>query len=560
MKVRIPYLIEDQLTSALKGIPQTKGTDVFGDVFLDGPVGRRVAILDFDTEIGTLQPGAKFIPPAPGRVLGKYAVDSTDVTSREFNQVSVFAMVRRTMKLFEQSDVLGRPLTWAFEGSQLLVVPRAGDWANAFYERESRSLQFFYFDSLSQPGKTIYTSLSSDIVAHETGHAILDGIAPSLYDAVTPQSLALHEAVADLVAFVMSIENPVLRKAVLEQTGGDLTGSTAFSAVAQEFGQALASGRLYLRSLLNSKTLNPRDRTTDAQGEPNRVRRDEPHDLSQVVSGALYDVFVKKYLAQWDGKLSRSGRILGIACEQFKRLVLRALDYLPPGEVSFADYGRAILASDQAASPSISNERKWLIESFIKRGIVPKKKDLEVKTNWDAKQLVDLDLNALVESDWAAYEFANSNRSFLKIPKGVPFTVLPRLDVQKTSFRREQGDLTRECILKVVWEHEEENPVGRGLPTRRAINVGTTLVIDRDTRKVRALLTTDHSAKQRRARDLMLHRLSDEGILNLSSPTELPGGHQLPSVVQAVSHGGVLRVRSVARTLHIAPWPERSSS
>lgn len=61
-------------------------------------------------------------------------------------------------------------------GPQLLVVPRAGEWANAFYERESRSLQFFYF-SPSGESRRIYTSHSQDIVAHETAHAILDGIA-----------------------------------------------------------------------------------------------------------------------------------------------------------------------------------------------------------------------------------------------------------------------------------------------------------------------------------------------------------------------------------------------
>ncbi|MCI0348450.1 MAG: hypothetical protein L0Z53_03405, partial [Acidobacteriales bacterium] len=62
-----------------------------------------------------------------------------------FMQVVVFGGVMKTMQMFEEADNLGRRIRWAFDGPQLLVVPRAGDWANAYYERESRSLQFFYF-------------------------------------------------------------------------------------------------------------------------------------------------------------------------------------------------------------------------------------------------------------------------------------------------------------------------------------------------------------------------------------------------------------------------------
>src|SRR6185295_18081466 len=108
--------------------------------------------------------------------------------------VSVFGTVHKVISLFEEPDTLGRRIDWAFDGPQLLVVPRAGDTANAFYERYSRSLQFFHVD---RPGVgRVYTAASQDIVAHETGHAVLDAIAPDLYDAVTPQSLAMHEAIA----------------------------------------------------------------------------------------------------------------------------------------------------------------------------------------------------------------------------------------------------------------------------------------------------------------------------------------------------------------------------
>ena len=124
--------------------------------------------------------------------------------------------------MFEEDDALGRKLVWGFDGPQLLIIPRAGEWANAYYQRETRSLQFFFFDNPQQEGDIVYTSLSRDIVSHETGHAILDGIAPNLYDAITPQALALHEGVADLTAALMAFRSGNLRKASLGQKDGGI--------------------------------------------------------------------------------------------------------------------------------------------------------------------------------------------------------------------------------------------------------------------------------------------------------------------------------------------------
>jgi len=136
----------------------------------DGPISTRVAVLDLDPEDGMLLPGAPYLPPGPERARGLWQVaDRNDMTARDFQQVSVFGAIRTTMAMFEEEDVLGRPLVWAFDGPQLLVVPRAGRMANAFYHRASRSLQFFYFDGvIAEEETTVYTCLSPDIVAHET--------------------------------------------------------------------------------------------------------------------------------------------------------------------------------------------------------------------------------------------------------------------------------------------------------------------------------------------------------------------------------------------------------
>lgn len=573
MKIRMPLLIQDQLTAQMKGMPPVDDLSKHNEeFFLDGPITKRVAILNFDPETGALSPGVPFRRPANGRDVAGYVIkDPHDLNSLDFNQVSVFATILKTMYMFEEPDTLGRPLTWAFDGPQLLVIPRAGEWANAFYERETHSLQFFYFQPESDPDQTVYTSLSHDIVSHETGHAILDGIAPDLYNCISPQALALHEAVADLTALTLALRTDPLRDAVLQQTGGDLKGRTAFSKVAEEFGRASDSRADALRSLFNKRTLNPRDKSKDEFGKPNRVARNEPHDLSEVLSGAFYSVLIKifeevKKKKDSNGNRYNLNKALWVAGERFKRMIFRALDYLPPGEVSFADYGRAIIAADQASHPNEKRERQWICDEFVKRHMITGEGALKVETNFAARELAEVDLQTLMDSEWAAYEFANKNRKFLGIPKGVHFRVRPRLDAVKRYIRGPgEQDSIRELIFKVSWDYKEPNHLGQFFPAERQITVGTTLAIDWETKKVRAIVTSDFSERpsgsgrereadreqQRIDRDLMLDRLLDEGVLTLADQTSGPDGKQRTSLVSAETMGNLMRVRGAARMLHI---------
>ncbi len=558
MKVRLQSIVQDPLTAQQQDLRAIEGTDVEDDAqfFLDGPVGPQVAVVDFDDRTGALVPGAVFQPPARGRKLGRYAIaDKKDLAARDLNQVSVYTTVLNTMRMYQEPDALGRPLSWAFGAPQLLVVPRAGERARAFYQRESHSLQFFYFPSQNpvNRGQTVFSSLSRDIVSHETAHAILDGIAPDLYHALTPQSLALHEAVADLTAALMSFRSRVLRDVVLRRTGGSISDSTPFSSVAEEF--ARSKDRLdrvgSLRSLANDKTLDPGDQSKDKLGKPNLVSRRSPHQLSQVLTGALYPLMVdlhdkqRQRLIKKTGRsaMSVSGEALAIAADRFKRMLLRALDYLPPGEVSFADYGRAILASDAASHPVDDGSRAWIRKEFRRRHIVEQETELEVRTNFDHPAVAGLDLEALVASDWAAYEFANRNRDLLRIPEEINFRVRPRLDVTKLYYHRGGKEEVRECIFKVSWDHTEDNPPAGRLPARRQITVGTTLVVDWHSRSIRALLTSDRSGRQVEDRGEMLTGMLEDGALLPDAPAA--------GVLGLEASGDLMRLRRSATLLHL---------
>jgi hypothetical protein len=287
--------------------------------------------------------------------------------------------------------------------------------------------------------------------------------------------------------------------------------------------------------------------------------RSSPHELSEVLSGALYTVMVRMH----EDRKSRNpdwstGKALFVAAEQFKRMVLRALDYLPPGEISFADYGRAITCADKAFFPSLGAERGWIADEFVRRGIVAKLENLDAPIEPAREQalndvLATLDPKTLTESDWAAYAFVNGNRELLGLPAGKPLRVRPRLDATKTFWLGpNHTEKVRECIFKVSWDAEENNPVARGLPNRRQITVGTTLAIDWSERKARILLTSDSTAQVgAEDRDAFLVRLLAEDGLRLADDTIGADGEPLRSVALGEVSGDLLRVRKSARMLHI---------
>jgi hypothetical protein len=575
MRIRVPVIVKDPEVSDWKDVNPTEQIEIeTEDLFLDGPVSSRVAVLDFDPRTNVLRHGARFVRPNNLEGYGEYAIPEPvrpgDMkVSPVAAAVHVFGAVHKTIRLFEEPDALGRRIAWAFDGDQLLVVPNAGEWANAYYERESHSLQFFAFRA---DGREIHTSHSQDIVAHETAHAILDGVAPDLYHAITPQALAIHEAIADLTAVLCCIRCRELSRKVIEQTQGDLRDSNVFNGIAEQFAGALHQNRDYLRNLLNNLRLD-------------EVSHGDPHALSEVLSGALYAVFLRTYEELRD-KYSKKQKVssdviaeqeddfvqqavmqnipepsgastggamkaLFVAGERFKRTIFRGLDYLPPGDVTFADLARSILAADAASHPDSGRQREWLIEEFVKRRIVDDANQLEVRTGINEPAVQALDLDSLIKSDYVAYQFADKNRYLLGIPVDTTFEVRPRLDMTKLYWHRDGKKEMRECLFKVAWTEEEPNDTGPAAIRRRRYVAGTTLAIDWESRNVRALLSSSRGIAESRDRSTFLKTLFENGLLAFGEDALGPGGLPLRGTIQGDVFGETLRVRGTARMLHV---------
>jgi hypothetical protein len=412
----------------------------------DGPTSSRFAIVDFNADTGALEAPAVWSEDAQafvsrdGKVLDKNAAGTM-----AFHQVSLWALLQCALSFFEDGSALGRSIPWAFEGNRLIVVPHAGYGENAFYDRASKSLQFYYFGSEEE---TVYTCLSVDIVNHEFAHAVLDGIRPLYNESSNPQTGAFHEFVGDLAAILLTLQNRTLRQQLAKASKGRFEDATTLSSLAEEFGQAV-KGRPYLRTARNDRTM-----TTMAE-------ETEPHRLSEVLTGAMFDVLIamgRKYQEENGGRAPKTPvQAFWYAADRMQRMAIQPLDLLPPADVTFRDYALAVCRSQRLADPIDPNDYYgMLIAVFRARGILSEDDEKDLKEprylNERLSLSVSHNIDGISRSLAAAYRFLDDNREDLLIPASRDFFVVDLYDARKRG--RQNVPLPRQIVLEYAWREE----------------------------------------------------------------------------------------------------------
>jgi hypothetical protein len=349
-----------------------------------GPVNDYLEVIDIDPV------SRQFYEPIDlndVNVLGQDGLPPSEGDPR-FHQQMVFAVAMKTIKLFERA--LGRKVTWrpAYDTEtqtyiptdRLRVYPHALREANAYYSRDKRALLFGYFKaSQRRAGASwIFTALSHDIIVHETTHAILDGLHPRYAEPTSADSLAFHEAFADVAALFSHFQLTEAVYAHIIREGGQLSQSSLLSGLARQFAKG-TSERVALRDYI------------DTDPDPDLLSRStEPHARGAILVAAIFDAFLTIYTSRSEDLL----RIAGIqpspgqrlhpdlaarltteatkSAEHVLRMCIRALDYLPPVDVRFGEFLRAIVTADADLIPDDRlNYRLAFIDAFRRRGIFP---------------------------------------------------------------------------------------------------------------------------------------------------------------------------------------------
>lgn len=402
---------------------------------MDGPTSARVAVVDYNAETRITAKPVKWDP------IVKKFINADDPSKYQFHQVNAWAIVQNALTFFEDPHVMGRPIPWGFKGNRLIVVPHAGLMKNAFYDRQSKSLQFYYFND---NGKPVYTCLSHDIVAHETGHAILDGIRPFYYEISSPQTAAFHEFLADLTAILSAFRNNNVRQAIAKITNGNLREDRVIGDLAEEFAHDEVKNtygeaqRYYLRTAHNNLTID------DIKDEW------ESHYCSQVLTGTMFEILTN--ITKLHKDKGRSPKeALWKATDHLNRLAFRALDYCPPVDIQFIDYAQALLRANELAYPKDILGYQDIIKGiFKKRGLTQLKPSIKPPRRGDL--LSKWDINSIASSRTAAYHYLNDNRGKLSIPMHQDIKVVDLYYTDKIGADNEK--LPREIILEYIWEED----------------------------------------------------------------------------------------------------------
>jgi hypothetical protein len=412
----------------------------------DGPTSCRFAVVDYNADTGKLEAPAVWSEDAQAYVGtdGK-KLDESTVATFQFQQVSLWATLQRALEFFEEGSALGRSIPWAFEGNRLIVVPHAGYGENAFYDRASKSLQFYYFGSEDE---TVYTCLSVDIINHEFAHAVLDGIRPLFNESSNPQTAAFHEFVGDLSAILLTLRNGRLRRQLAKSSGGKFEKATTLSSLAEEFGHVV-SGRPYLRTAHNDRTM------------ATMVNETEPHRLSEVLTGAMFDVLIAmgENFQKTDGdkKPKTPLQAFWYATDRMQRMAIQPLDLLPPVEVTFRDYALAVCRAQRLADPlDPENYYGMLIDVFRKRGILSADDEKALNEPRYLTERLDLSvrhsIDGISRSHAAGYRFLDDNREDLLIPASRDFFVADLYAARKRG--RQNQPLPRQIVLEYAWREE----------------------------------------------------------------------------------------------------------
>lgn len=417
---------------------------------IDGPTSARFVVVDYDGGTETLEAPARW--DAKQKVFVDEAGTTLDRDLRDipqFHQVNVWATLQYGLDFFESGFGLGRPIRWGFEGNRLIVVPHAGYGQNAYYDRDSKSLQFYYFDkkadeATGKPAGRVYTCLSADIINHEFGHAVLDGLRPYYIESISPETAGFHEFVGDLTAILIAFRNNAFRTQLVAATDGNLDGASALSDIADEFGRHVED-RPYLRSALNTKTYD-------------KVRHSlSQHDMSEVLTGAVFDIIrgLCRYYIDVRGRTPRQA--FSDTIMRMQGVAIQPLDLLPPVDVTFEDYALAMLRADEIVAPSDPHDhRKMMLDVFIARGLIGEGDRDRLAADKDTFTRIDYDVahpvEAIASSRAYAYRFLNDNRRSLLIPRHADL-VLPEVTTAQ-KFARDGSRLPRQVLVQYIWRED----------------------------------------------------------------------------------------------------------
>jgi hypothetical protein len=370
-----------------------------------GPRGSRIEVVDWTAGGGA--PALRLDDP---RLLAQDGL-APQQSDPQFRAQMVYAVLASLLETLDRAR--GRRLLWRNvwrrpddplgrvpAARPLRVIANRPGLANAHFT-PGEGLTFGSYEATADlaagvfPGQQVYACLSHDIVNHEAGHAFLYELRPLSMEPLGPDALAFHEALGDILAILQHFQLPGLLEDAVARSGLAIWERGPFVELAGEFGRgagprANAGGRI-----------DAVRRALDPDEEPVVVdqRVSEAHERGAVLVAAVFEAFFAAYsqrivpllraagvptradgvLHHRPGPEALSADLLRLVCDEARQaagmvttMVVRAIDYLPPAAIRFADFLDAVVIADTDLYPDDRNGfRRLFVEACRRRNIQP---------------------------------------------------------------------------------------------------------------------------------------------------------------------------------------------
>ncbi len=354
--------------------------DVLNEALNPGPQGSRFEVIDYDGVRDCFYRPVNLDDPAILMRGGLEPIESDPM----FHQQMVYAVAMRTLENFERA--LGRRLEFQRHPyRKLRLFPHAFNGANAFYDRELNAISFGYFRADRKdpgpnlPGQLVFTCLSHDIIVHEMTHAVVDRLRRHFLEPSNIDVLAFHEGFADIIALLQHFSLLEFLQDQIQKTRGDIRQGELLVDLARQFGYATGTKQA-LRSAVGKTAARLSESIVEA------------HERGSILVAAVFDTFFAVYQRRIQDliRIASEGRgilpegdlhpslVNRMAIEAAKtaqailNMCIRAFDYLPPVDITFGEFLRALVTADFKLYPCDDiGLRASMIEAFRARGIFP---------------------------------------------------------------------------------------------------------------------------------------------------------------------------------------------
>jgi hypothetical protein len=439
-------IAQDPSIKDSKGMILRSRVDIPYEKLGPGPRGYRVHVVDYDSSQQVL-----YRPLDPRNYANqnndpfKNAPDARLLQDPGFHAQNVYAIIMRLLSRFEAA--LGRRISWGFGFHQLHAAPHAFAEANAYYSEDAQGLFFGYFPVTK--GEVVYTCLSHDVVAHETTHALLDGLRKTYTVPSYADQAGFHEGFSDVAALLSVFGLSDVVRALLpgRQPGSDcinkdklkveaLRKSVLFG-LAEQFGKEISKASRYRADCLRrAVSRRPRE---DARQIPDF---EESHIRGEILSAAVLNSFIHVWMKRLESWLPAkdetvlADRVVEDGCDAANHLLtmcIRALDYCPVVDITYNDFLSALLTADYELLPDdgkykyreeLRKEfRLWRIEpasgakADLRKGEVPEL-GIWKRPSRESEEPLDYECvhrESLEQDENEVFRFVWENRKALKI-------------------------------------------------------------------------------------------------------------------------------------------------